>query len=1122
MVHRRVGSVNLIQFFMLEYNLTQPEGLLATVTTALLAVTDPQNSTGTQPNWGKVLPTLPSTWTLTPVKDKRPLRDNWQHENPLTREQLLFLMQQGQKLKGKDGKQWHCHWTGIGLRLGTSSNGLLAIDCDGHEALTKLRKLSNNDIPDTVAWTSGKEGRGQLLYQIPTEYWDKIKTTKIDCGEGQFLEFRWNGTQSVLPPSRHPETGQYYWIKSPETTEVAIAPQWLLDFLIAQSKRENEPKQPLLTQPRYHPSTHHNWTDEDWARSYLDALSSYRADHYDQWVQVGMALHSVSDCLLSDWDSWSRHSSKYKEGECEKKWRSFNDTGGITVASLAQWAYEDGWTSPWKNRSNHLKNLSTATSRQSQDSIMTTAQSQHGQIPLKDAVTAHIQSGLKASDRISAIFNLSIQYQIPSNQLERYWRELEAEIESEPLKGEHLAQLQNILNSHNQHLDVARIFPKTLANLMTNCAKAMPGPVEGLVVTLLAAAAGCAGTAAEVVVKASSNYVQPCLIRTLLLAETGEMKTPMQKVILDPIKQLEKEAFKAYREELKNYEEAKAKGEAQNLPQPIQQRYLLIDATPEKMVKIHAESTKGFLVYQDEWGSYLKGFNKYRNGQGNDRELDLSEFNGDTYIRDRVGDDSVFIDKMSISRTSGYQTSLFQEMVEKRDDLDGFLPRWLVSAPSFPPAYKDFINDEHDEVKQLSEHLHRLYRSLRQLTPQSYLLTLDAKKHFQTWQHHLVDLTRAEMNLLMKAVYPKIESYTARLALVLHLIDATSEGKTPEPIINGQTMEKAIYLAQYFLDQARWLYCPKNANPVNGLSGMMAQIQMFAANKGGAIAARQVKQAIASVKNSAKATANLIRQIFGQLAEAGYGILHGSGIHLQYEASGNQLDKVGQPQMPKTFRLTDNLTTGCPTLSTFNVSQKTYQQNQQNPSPIAHKLNTAGLSAIAQNVDNSHQQKSTSTFSVRVTLEGMKLEGQGRFAESGMIQVTLASGLTISVPDCACEIVDDFVDVDENVDTPINTLEASRENNHSQNVDGLIENDEPEIVDWESFPIEAVEEDEPITMARRVRKALLACRSREQLNSFLIGCQEFTDEVITWVLENFLRPNEFEQLEAILFMTTSD
>lgn len=62
---------------------------------------------------------------------------------------------------------------------------------------------------------------------------------------------------------------------------------------------------------------------------------------YDEWLKVGMALkHEGAD--VSVWDSWSRGGSKYKQGECERKWRTFrrNDVTGGTLFHIAvQYGY---------------------------------------------------------------------------------------------------------------------------------------------------------------------------------------------------------------------------------------------------------------------------------------------------------------------------------------------------------------------------------------------------------------------------------------------------------------------------------------------------------------------------------------------------------------------------------------------------------------------------------------------------------------------------------------------------------------------------------------------------------------------------------------------------------------
>lgn len=62
---------------------------------------------------------------------------------------------------------------------------------------------------------------------------------------------------------------------------------------------------------------------------------------YDDWLRVGMALHS-GGYDLGIWDKWSACGSKYKAGECKNKWQGFNGTA-VSMASLKYMAIEKGW-----------------------------------------------------------------------------------------------------------------------------------------------------------------------------------------------------------------------------------------------------------------------------------------------------------------------------------------------------------------------------------------------------------------------------------------------------------------------------------------------------------------------------------------------------------------------------------------------------------------------------------------------------------------------------------------------------------------------------------------------------------------------------------------------------------
>lgn len=62
---------------------------------------------------------------------------------------------------------------------------------------------------------------------------------------------------------------------------------------------------------------------------------------YDEWLKVGMALkHEGASCDI--WDRWSAGGSKYRRGECARKWKSFNRndvTGGTLFHIATQYGY---------------------------------------------------------------------------------------------------------------------------------------------------------------------------------------------------------------------------------------------------------------------------------------------------------------------------------------------------------------------------------------------------------------------------------------------------------------------------------------------------------------------------------------------------------------------------------------------------------------------------------------------------------------------------------------------------------------------------------------------------------------------------------------------------------------
>ena len=78
----------------------------------------------------------------------------------------------------------------------------------------------------------------------------------------------------------------------------------------------------------------------------VNILDSSRADNYEEWINIGFALHSIepdNEDLLSIWDNFSQQSKKYEPKACEKKWNSCMDDkpDGLTLATIHYWAKKD-------------------------------------------------------------------------------------------------------------------------------------------------------------------------------------------------------------------------------------------------------------------------------------------------------------------------------------------------------------------------------------------------------------------------------------------------------------------------------------------------------------------------------------------------------------------------------------------------------------------------------------------------------------------------------------------------------------------------------------------------------------------------------------------------------------
>jgi hypothetical protein len=272
-----------------------------------------------------------------------------------------------------------------------------------------------------------------------------------------------------------------------------------------------------------------------------------------------------------------------------------------------------------------------------------------------------ITQKITGSKLTSCLNRLAIESQWHVCELRKLYFERKGETEQTEEQVEAQSLLPSLLQVHRLNL---REFlwgdEGLLAEAMIETAKAMPTSPEFLFTTLLPTAATLIGTSSRIVVKAKGKYKQPCIFLATVVGRSGQLKTPAQKVVIDPLVQLEIKANEQYQSDLEKYEIglANAKKDKDADPAakpkpPTRKRYITKDATTESLERIHGQNPRGLLVHRDEIAEDFKADNAYRNGKGGDTEKKLDQFNGSPLITDRK-EREVILERSAISRTGQF------------------------------------------------------------------------------------------------------------------------------------------------------------------------------------------------------------------------------------------------------------------------------------------------------------------------------------------------------------------------------------------------------------------------------------------------------------------------------------
>jgi putative DNA primase/helicase len=397
------------------------------------------------------------------------------------------------------------------------------------------------------------------------------------------------------------------------------------------------------------------------------------------------------------------------------------------------------------------------------------------------------------------------------------------------------------------------LMPEALRPWIADIAHRMQCPVDFPAVGALTALSSLIGARAVMAPKALDDWQVVPNLWGLAVGRSGVMKSPALNEALKPLHELEKnerESWKAAHEAwtldckvsamvadarekeargiaAKDPTKARALLEPTNNPdEPKVRRYVVNDATVEKLGDLLITNHWGILVYRDEIHGLLCSMD--RQGQENARGFYLTGYDGNQgHAVDRIGRGETYVPKVCIAMLGGIQPgkvqSYVREAVSGGTGDDGLLQRFALTVwPDIDQPYLYIDRPPDDHAKQLATRVFdRLgnLQSASETEPVVWHFTEEAQAIFQKW------LVPFETELRGDELHPALVSHLSKyrklvpaLSLIFALID-TPEGKNQ---IQARELTRALAWADYLRTHAERLYSaatvPETASAANLLS----------------------------------------------------------------------------------------------------------------------------------------------------------------------------------------------------------------------------------------------------------------------------------------------------------------
>jgi CRISPR-associated protein Cmr3 len=530
-------------------------------------------------------------------------------------------------------------------------------------------------------------------------------------------------------------------------------------------------------------------------------------------------------------------------------------------------------------------------------------------VDLRQEITALVNAGTTGSELTAALLELSRGSN--AQQIQRIYEEILEEADREEQRLDRKADVEKLLEISNRRLTLEKYLHPNLAEPIKKVSAWMGVDSEAVLTHLLPIAAGLINPNSRIVVKKCTNFVEPCLLYSAVIAETGSRKTPLLNIPKAPLVKLQAEEDARYKAELDAYKKEldaynhrtkENKDDEPPVPPHPPREFYVDNVTVESLDEIKGfQPGKAFTMIKDELSGLFASHGAYKGGRGSDKESFLSGWGGGGVKKNRRSKDSrVSLARDSLSITGGIQPDKLRALFGDFTDAQGEWARFLWYQMPMRP-YKI---PRHDVAYSLGDLLESIYRKLDSLPELEFYFSKDGQNFYDNWYDKRYEQTRNETKPGLKAAMAKMPGQAARLIGVLHVLNGvSSQPSEVQEEISLTTVRAGCHLAQFYLGQVTMLQGDGDA--LHGELTPVLKSLLEKVNELGSLTARQAKGAIRGLRSSEP---DKIRQFFNELAAMDLADVQGAGSRLTLTSKVlTTVDKVlTNPQQHKQDQNLDN------------------------------------------------------------------------------------------------------------------------------------------------------------------------------------------------------------------------